>query len=78
VNITVRGGARARGVGIGATIPDIKAAFPKAKVDHGTDDIFGVTLVTIPKSGGGKFQFAVDTGTDKTTLIGIPFVAFCE
>jgi hypothetical protein len=77
-NITVRGGARARGVGVGATIPDIKAAYPKAKVDHSTDDTFGVTLVKIPKNGGGRLQFAVDTDTDKVTVIGIPFVAFCE
>ena len=77
-NIAVRGGAKARGVGIGATIRQIKAAFPKARVDHGTDETFGITLVTIPKDGGGKLQFAVDTRTKKTTLIGVPFIAFCE
>jgi hypothetical protein len=77
-DITVRGGAKARGVGIGATIPQIKAKFPKAKVDHSTDSTFGVTLVRIPKNGGGRLRFAVDTGTHKTTLIGIPIIAFCE
>ena len=35
-DITITGGAKARGVGIGATIPQIKAKFPKAKVDHTT------------------------------------------
>ena len=77
-DITVRGGATARGVGIGATIAKIKAAFPKAKVDHSTDHTFGVTLVRIPKNGGGKLQFAVDTSTHRVTLIGIPLIAFCE
>lgn len=77
-NITIRSGAKARGVGIGATIPQIKAAYPKAKVDHSTDSVFRITLVKIPKSGGGKLQFAVDTTTKKVTLIGIPFIAFCE
>src|SRR3954453_13997361 len=52
-DITIRGGATARGVGIGAKIKAIKAAFPKAKVDHSTDDTFELTLVRIPKNGGG-------------------------
>jgi hypothetical protein len=77
-DITVRGGAKARGVGIGAKIPAIKAAFPKAKVDHSTDGTFELTLVRIPKSGGGKIQFGVSTKTHKTTLIGIPAIGFCE
>jgi len=78
-DITIRGGnATARGVGIGDTIPDIKAAFPKAKVTHKTDQTFGVTLVRVPKSGGGKIHFAVDTGTKKITLIGVPSLGFCE
>jgi hypothetical protein len=77
-SITVRGGATARGVGIGAKIPKIKAAFPKAKVDHSTDATFRLTLVKIPKNGGGRLQFGVSTTTKRTTLIGIPFIAFCE
>lgn len=76
--ITVRGGAKARGVGIGATIAQIKSAFPKANVDHSTEQLFGITLVKIPKDGGGRIQFAVDVDTDKTTLIAVPRLAFCE
>jgi hypothetical protein len=78
VDIAIRGGATARGVGIGAKIPAIKAAFPKAKVDHSTDQVFGITLVRIPPNGGGRIQFAVDTTTKRTTLIGVPRIAFCE
>jgi Cu/Ag efflux protein CusF len=77
-DVTVRGGATARGVGIGATVAQIKAAYPKAKVDHSTDSTFQVTLVRIPKSGGGRIVFAVDTTTKKVTLIGVPIIAFCE
>jgi hypothetical protein len=77
-SISLTGGAKARGVGIGATIAQIKAAFPGAKVDHGTDDTFGLTLVKVPKAAGGRFHFAVDTTTKKTTRIGIPFIPFCE
>jgi hypothetical protein len=77
-DITIRGGAKARGVGIGATIPQIKAKFPKAKVDHSTDAVFGITLVRVPKNGGGRIKFAVDVDTHKVTLIGVPIIAFCE
>src|SRR3954447_1117512 len=77
-DITVRGGATARGVGIGAKIKAIKAAFPKAKVDHSTDDTFEITIVRIPKNGGGKLTFGVRTKSKRVTLIGVPFIAFCE
>jgi hypothetical protein len=77
-DITIRGGAKARGVGIGATIEQIKDAFPKAKVNHSMEQVFGITLVRIPKNGGGPMRFAVDVDTHKTTLIGVPIIAFCE
>src|SRR3954453_18275409 len=77
-DITIRGGAKARGVGIGATIAQIKAKFPKAKVDHSTDHTFELTLVHIPKNGGGKMIFGVSTKSKRVTLIGVPFIAFCE
>jgi hypothetical protein len=76
--IAVTGGATARGVGIGDTIADITAAYPKAKVDHSTDAMFLVTLVRIPKDGGGRIEFAVATDTKRVTLIGVPVVSFCE
>jgi hypothetical protein len=78
VDISLRGGATARGVGIGATIRQIKAAFPKAKVDHSTDHTFALTLVRIPKAGGGRLQFGVSTKSHRVTLIGVPAIAFCE
>jgi hypothetical protein len=77
-DISITGGAKARGVGIGDSIADIKAAYPQAKVDHSTEQVFNITLVKIPKAGGGRIQFAVDTGSKKISLIGIPIVAFCD
>lgn len=77
-DITIRGGARARGIGIGATIPRIRAKFPKARVDHRTEDVLGITLVRIPRGGGGRIKFAVDVDTRRVVLIGVPVIAFCE
>src|SRR4051794_31998401 len=76
--IRVLGGATARGVGIGDTIADIKAAYPEAEVDHSTDTTFEVTTVRIPKSGGGRIAFAVSTKTDAIVEIGVPVIPFCE
>src|SRR5215210_4093214 len=79
-SITITGGARARGVGIGATITQIKAKFPNAKVDHSTDQVFQLTLVRTPKrpNSRGRITFGVSTQTHRTTIIGVPFIAFCE
>jgi hypothetical protein len=77
-DIVLSGGAKARGVGIGGTIAQIKSAYPFAKVDHSTDQMFGLTLVKIPKGHGGRLQFAVSTKTHRTTRIGVPFIPFCE
>jgi hypothetical protein len=40
--------------------------------------MFGITLVRVPKNGGGKLEFALKTTTHKVVLIGIPFIPFCE
>ena len=79
-DINITGGAKARGVGIGATIAAIKAKFPHAKVDHSTDQVFQLTLVRTPKRpvSGGRITFGVSTQTHKTTIIGVPHIAFCE
>ena len=77
-DITVEGGATARGVGIGDRIRDIKDEYPKARVDHSTDETFELTLVKIPRDGGGKLRFGVSTKTNRITLIGVPYIAFCE
>jgi len=79
-DITVTKGARARGVGVGSTIPAIKAKFPNAKVDHSTDQVFQLTLVTTPKrpKSGGRIMFGVSTQTNRTTIIGVPGIGFCE
>jgi hypothetical protein len=78
-NITITGGsAKAFGVGIGASKQKVLNTFPHVNFDHDTDSVFGITLAKIPKRDGGKIQFAIDVGTQKVTLIGVPFIAFCE
>src|SRR3954451_5756749 len=75
-NITVTSGARARGVGIGDTIADIKQAFPKAHVHHDTEGTFGITLVVVPKSGGGRISFSLPLSSHKIDAIGVPHIPF--
>ncbi len=79
-DISITGGAKARGVGIGASIAAIKAKFPHAKIDHSTDQVFQLTLVTTPRRpvSGGRIMFGVSTQTHKTTIIGVPGIGFCE
>jgi len=80
-DITIRGGAEARGVGIGDRLKDIKAKFPKRKIDHSQEDVFGAFFVFIPRAnpvGKLKLMFVLDSDTRKITLIGVPFVPFCE
>jgi hypothetical protein len=77
-NITIRRGARARGVKVGDRIRDIKDAYPKAKVNRDTEEVFGLWLVRVPRDGGGRITFAVDADTRRITLIGVPFIPFCE
>ena len=76
--ILVRGGATARGVGIGATSATIRKAFPRATFDHRGDAVFGLTFVRVPKSGGGRLEFGLDTKTKRVTLIGIPRIPVCD
>jgi hypothetical protein len=76
--ISVVGGARARGVRIGDRIRDIRDAYPRATVDRSTEGTFGITLVRVPKRGGGRIQFAVPVDTGEIDLIAVPVVAFCE
>jgi hypothetical protein len=77
--VTVTGGsAAARGVRIGDKLADVKDAFPKAKVDHAAEPIFGITLVKIPKDGGGRMWFGIPTDTKKISMIGVPNLSFCD
>ncbi|HEV7807624.1 MAG TPA: hypothetical protein VGO80_17525 [Solirubrobacteraceae bacterium] len=76
--ITVRGGARARGVGVGASGTRVRREFPKAIVDRSPEAVFAITILKIPRGGGGRLDFAVDTTTRQVTLIAVPRIAFCE
>ena len=76
--IGITAGATARGVGIGSTSAAIRRAFPRAVFDHATDEVFGMTFVRVPKGGGGRLAFGVDTTTKQVTVIGIPVIPTCE
>jgi hypothetical protein len=77
-NILVTRGARARGVKVGDRIKDIKDAYPEAKVNKQTEEVFGVWLVRVPKSAGGRITFSVPVATKRIDAIGVPFIPFCE
>jgi hypothetical protein len=80
-DVTITGGATARGVGIGDKLKDIKAKFPNREVDHSQEDVFQAFFVFIPKSnpvGKIKMMFVIDSDTRRITSIGVPVVAFCE
>jgi hypothetical protein len=76
--ITVTRGAAARGVRIGDRIRDIRDAYPRARVDRSTEGMFGITLVKVPKRGGGRIQFSVPVESGEIDLIAVPVVRFCE
>jgi len=76
--IAVRGGATARGVGVGDRARRVRRAYPKVRFDHSTDDVFGITIARVPRNGGGRIEFAINTETNRVQLIAVPFIAFCD
>jgi hypothetical protein len=72
--ITVTGGARAKGVGVGSRRAAVKAKFPHARFRH----ILGIVLARVPKADGGPFEFSLGTKGKRVDAIGIPHLAFCE
>jgi hypothetical protein len=76
--IHIRGGAAARGVGIGDRLADITAAFPARKVIHDAEPVFGITRVKIPKTGGGRMDFVIEVSTGKITSVDIPRLKLCD
>src|SRR5690349_13805469 len=73
-DITIRGGARARGVAVGDSLAKVKARFPNRRIRHQLGSIF----VNVPNTAHNKEQFIVDQDTRKVLDIGVPFVAICE
>ena len=76
-HITVLGGAAARGVRVGDTQDDVLQEFPRARVDESTQDRYGVTIVKVPKSGGGRMEFVIGSG-ERVMSINLPGASFCE
>jgi hypothetical protein len=74
---------------VATAVPLADAAAPKitskgvgrVKLGRTFDRLHSAHLIghlRIPRRGGGKLQFGVSTQTRKTTMIGIPSLAFCE
>ena len=72
--ITVTGGARAKGVGVGSSLTAVKAAFRHVRVRH----VLGITVARVPKADGGSFELSLGTAGKRVDSIGIPHLAFCE
>jgi hypothetical protein len=73
-DVSIRSGAKARGVGVGDSLAKVKSKFPKRKIQH----TLGLIFVHIPNAKHIKEQFILDQDTKKVTDIGVPFVAICE
>jgi hypothetical protein len=73
-DITIRGGATARGVRVGDSLAKVKAKFPQRKIRHD----LGLIFVDIPNTAHIKEQFIVNETTKTVDVIGVPFVAICE
>jgi hypothetical protein len=73
-DITIRGGATARGVRVGDSLAKVKSKFPKRRIRHD----LGLIFVDIPNTANIKEQFIVNEHTKKVDVIGVPFVAICE
>ena len=41
-------------------------------------DVFGVSLVRVPRNGGGRITLSVRVDTKRIDRIGVPFIPFCE
>ncbi len=77
--ISIRGGATARGVGIGDSLAAVKAAFPSARVDRAREPTFGFWFVRVRKRDGGPLEFTVEpTGEHEVFQIDLPGYGFCE
>lgn len=76
--IFVTGGATARGVKVGDRLLAVRRAYRGERIDRTTEEMFGILLVTIPRSSGGRIEFAVDSVTRRVAGIGIPQISFCE
>jgi hypothetical protein len=80
--IVVRAGAAtAAGVGPGSTLQEIKSVYAlgyDVAVDHGTDETFGATFVSVKRSGRDLFGFDVDTATQRARSLAIPSLRTCE
>ncbi len=76
--VYVTRGATARGVGVGDRLRKLRRAYDTVRVDRSTEETFGIALATIPRSSGGRIQFAIGAKNGRVQGIGVPIIPFCE
>jgi hypothetical protein len=76
--ITVTGGVHARRVKIGSNRRRVRRSYPGANFRHSTDDVFGITLVNVPRGDGGRLQMGISVDTKRVVVFAVPHLAFCE
>jgi hypothetical protein len=77
--ISIRGGATARGVGVGDPLDALEAAFPSAEVNTRRVPTFGFWFVRVRERDGGPLEFTVETtGDNEVFQIDLPRYGFCE
>jgi hypothetical protein len=81
-NISLRQGATAEGVRVGATIDQAKQTYTSkgftVTVDNSTVEVFQIITVRVERNGVEVYGFAADSKTRKIDQLDIPHVAFCD
>jgi hypothetical protein len=75
-DISIQGGATARGIGVGATSQALKAAYPAAR--YSPDKTFGLIFVSVPRGKGGPLAFGVNMDTKRVQEIAVPRITVCD
>ena len=62
----------------GSTKRQVRRSYPGASFRHSTEDVFGITLVNVPRGDGGKLQMGISVDTKRVIVFAVPHLAFCE
>ncbi|MGH9023556.1 MAG: hypothetical protein ACRDV9_10730, partial [Acidimicrobiia bacterium] len=80
--ISLRKGLTAEGIGLGATVDELKQAYSangyNATIDDSTLEVFGILLASVTKDGKEAYGFLVDPDTQTIEELSAPNVGFCD